>query len=341
MPPNKQKSKRITLHDVAAEAGVSIQTVSHVMTGNPTVKLPDSTREKVRVAAKKVGYTPNRHAQAIRSGKTNVIAIWMPVDRPIVSYMRMLQLVSREAKRTGHELMIVPLDRESGLTEQAVAPNMWPVDGILAMDSGVAVERYRESAEGKSTPVVVIGYELVENGDAVAWNVTESVQNATQRLLDSGCKKIVYITMDWQVRDFPYERRRAGYVAALEQAGLEPIIVVVSEESRIGATRAVQEFIQANGVPDAFVGMTDLLAMGAVRAVRSAGKNVPDDCQVMGYGSHPDAEDFEVPISTLRSPIGEVIPRAWEKLNQRIKDPTLASELETFDMEFVKRDSTR
>ncbi len=341
MPPNKQKSKRITLHDVAAEAGVSIQTVSHVMTGNPTVKLPEATREKVREAAKKVGYTPNRHAQAIRSGKTNVIAIWMPVDRPIVSYIRMLQLVSREAKKTGHELMIVPLDRESGLTEQAVAPNMWPVDGILAMDSGAAVERYRETAEGKSTPVVVIGYELVENGDAVAWNVTESVQKATQRLLDSGCKKIVYITMDWQVRDFPYERRRAGYVAALQQAGMEPIIVVVDEESRIGASRAVQEYISANGVPDAFVGMTDLLAMGAVRAVRSAGKQVPDDCQVMGYGSHPDAEDFEVPISTLRSPIGEVIPRAWEKLNRRIEDPTLPSELETFEMEFVKRDSTR
>ena len=332
MPPNKQKSKRITLHDVAAEAGVSIQTVSHVMTGNPTVKLPEATREKVREAAKKVGYTPNRHAQAIRSGKTNVIAIWMPVDRPIVSYIRMLQLVSREAKKTGHELMIVPLDRESGLTEQAVAPNMWPVDGILAMDSGAAVERYRETAEGKSTPVVVIGYELVENGDAVAWNVTESVQKATQRLLDSGCKKIVYITMDWQMRDFPYERRRAGYVAALQQAGLEPVVVV--------ASRAVQEYIAANGVPDAFVGMTDLLAMGAVRAVRSAGKQVPDDCQVMGYGSHPDAEDFEVPISTLRSPIGEVIPRAWEKLNRRIEDPTLPSELETFEMEFVKRDST-
>ncbi|MEI7577670.1 MAG: LacI family DNA-binding transcriptional regulator [Armatimonadota bacterium] len=341
MPPNKQKSKRITLHDVAAEAGVSIQTVSHVMTGNPTVKLPEATREKVREAAKKVGYTPNRHAQAIRSGKTNVIAIWMPVDRPIVSYMRMLRLVSREAKKTGHELMIVPLDRESGLTEQAVAPNMWPVDGILAMDSGAAVQKYRETAEGKSTPVVVIGYELVENGDAVAWNVAESVQRATKRLVDSGCRKIVYITMDWQERDFPNERRRAGYMAAMLQAGLESSVVVVDEESRIGASRAVNGYITANGVPDAFVGMTDLLAMGAVRAVRAAGKQVPQDCQVMGYGSHPDAEDFEVPISTLRSPIGEVIPRAWEKLNQRIEDPTLSSELETFEMEFIKRDSTR
>jgi LacI family transcriptional regulator len=264
----------------------------------------------------------------------------MPVDRPIVSYIRMLQLVSREAKRTGYELMIVPLDRESGLTEQAVAPNMWPVDGILAMDSGAAVERYRESAEGKTTPVVVIGYELVENGDAVAWNVTDSLQAATKRLIESGCRKIVYITMDWQVRDFPYERRRAGYVLAMEDAGLEPVIVVVQEESRIGATRAVTEFISAHGVPDAFVGMTDMLAMGAVRAVHAAAKQVPKDCQVMGYGSHPDAEDFEVPISTLRSPIGDVIPRAWEKLLGRIADPSLPSTLETFEMEFIKRQST-
>jgi len=341
MPPKKQTSKRITLHDVAAVAGVSIQTVSHVMTGNPTVKLPELTRQKVRDAAKEVGYSPNRHAQAIRSGKTNVIAIWMPVDRPIVSYIRMLQLISREAKRTGYELMIVPLDRESGLSDQAVAPNMWPVDGILAMDSGAAVERYRETAEGKTTPVVVIGYELVDNGDAVAWNVTDSVQMATKRLIDSGCQNVVYITMDWQVRDFPYERRRAGYTAAMQGAGLQTRFVIVEEESRIGASKAVSEYVAASGVPDAFVAMTDMLAMGAVRAVKAAGKRVPEDCQVMGYGSHPDAEDFEIPISTLRSPIGEVIPRAWERLIERIANPNLPSALETFEMEFVQRQSTR
>ena len=341
MPPKKQTSKRITLHDVAGVAGVSIQTVSHVMTGNPTVKLPEATRQKVRDAAKKVGYIPNRHAQAIRSGKTNVIAIWMPVDRPIVSYIRMLQLISREAKRTGYELMIVPLDRESGLSDLAVAPNMWPVDGILAMDSGSAVERYREAAEGKTTPVVVIGYELVENGDAVAWNLTDSVKAATERLIDSGSQNIVYVTMDWQVRDFPYERRRAGYTAAMQGAGLQASFVVVDDESRIGASKAVSEYISANSVPDAFVAMTDTLAMGAVRAVRAAGKEVPEDCQVMGYGSHPDAEDFEVPISTLRSPIGEVIPRAWERLLERIANPNLPSGLETYEMEFVQRQSTR
>ena len=341
MPPKKQTSKRITLHDVAGVAGVSIQTVSHVMTGNPTVKLPEATRQKVRDAAKKVGYIPNRHAQAIRSGKTNVIAIWMPVDRPIVSYIRMLQLISREAKRTGYELMIVPLDRESGLSDLAVAPNMWPVDAILAMDSGSAVERYREAAEGKTTPVVVIGYELVENGDAVAWNLTDSVKAATERLIDSGSQNIVYVTMDWQVRDFPYERRRAGYTAAMQLAGLQTRFVVVDDESRIGASKAVREYISANSVPDAFVAMTDMLAMGAVRAVRAAGKEVPEDCQVMGYGSHPDAEDFEVPISTLRSPIGEVIPRAWERLLERIANPNLPSVLETYEMEFVQRQSTR
>ena len=341
MPPKKQTSKRITLHDVAGVAGVSIQTVSHVMTGNPTVKLPEATRQKVRDAAKKVGYIPNRHAQAIRSGKTNVIAIWMPVDRPIVSYIRMLQLISREAKRTGYELMIVPLDRESGLSDLAVAPNMWPVDAILAMDSGSAVERYREAAEGKTTPVVVIGYELVENGDAVAWNLTDSVKAATERLIDSGSQNIVYVTMDWQVRDFPYERRRAGYTAAMQGAGLQASFVVVDDESRIGASKAVSEYISANSVPDAFVAMTDMLAMGAVRAVRAAGKEVPEDCQVMGYGSHPDAEDFEVPISTLRSPIGEVIPRAWERLLERIANPNLPSVLETYEMEFVQRQSTR
>ncbi len=341
MGAQTRKSKRVTLNDVAQEAGVSIQTVSHVMTGNPTVKLPESTREKVRKAAEKVGYQPNRHAQAIRSGRTNVIGIWMPVDRPIVSYLRMLHVISLEAKKSGYELMIVPLDRESGLSENAVAPNMWPVDGILAMDSGSAVERYREVHQNDATPVVVIGYEEVSNGDSVSWSLVESVRDSVASLIERGCKRVVYVTMDWQVRDFPRERRRQGYREALEKFGLKEDIVEVKVESRLGAREAMDAYIAKHGVPDAIFGMTDVLAAGAARAVLMRGVSIPGECKVLGYGWHPDSEDFDVPISTLRSPIEKVIPEAWRLLLDRIENPNQPHRLVEMPMEFIERESTR
>ncbi len=340
MQPTSGRPKRITLADVARVAGVSVQTASHVLTGNKTVRLPEVTRQKVREAAVTVGYTPNRHAQAIRGGKTQIISIWIPVDRPQVNYLRMLHAINIKARESGYELMIAGLDR-SAFTPDAKTPISWPVDGILAIDASKAVEAYRREPSNASTPIVILGYEEFTNGDAVAWDLLGAVKGATTAMIDRGFTNIVHATTDWILADFPRERRRRGYTEAMEEAGLEPKFVGVAGDSSTLISREVAEYIVKNGLPQGFTSFTDTVAIGVARAVLQSGFSVPGDCMVWGFGNFPESEDFLVPISTLKIPIDEVIDQAWTWLMERIENPSLPSRFSEVPMEPIERQSTQ
>ncbi len=335
------RPKRVTLVDVAKVAGVSVQTASHVMAGNMTVRLPESTRSRVVAAAQQVGYRPNRYAQAIRSGKTNVVSVWMPLDRPNTSYLRMLHLISEHAKTTPYQLMIVGLDRESALGATAKAPQTWPVDGVISIDAGKAIEAFRKDSYNDTTPVCVLGYEEVANGDTVAWDVLGAERRAIQELIAKGCRKIVHVTLDWILQDFPRERRRTGYTEAMTEAGLEPVFFGCQSESSGAIANEFSQFLDVHGVPDAITGMTDTLAIGAARALLTRGVRIPEDCRVFGFGDYPESEDFMIPISTISPPLPRIMETAWSWLTERMQDPNLEHRFVEIPMQIVERLSSQ
>lgn len=337
-----KKTSRITLKDVAQRAGVSVQTASHVMAGNMNVRLPETTRERVRKAAEELHYRPNRHAVAIRRGKTDVIGVWMPINRPIITYLHMLQLVSEAANKSGMELMIVGLDRAEAVRANGATPADWPVDGILTIDSGKAAERYREDPATLSTPICVLGLEEVANGDRVAWDLLDASRSATSEMIRRGRRNIVHVTGDWILEGFPNEQRRRGYREAMEAAGLEPRYIAAAGESSSDAEDAVARWLAQGNQADGYFGFTDTYAVGAARAVLKAGLRIPKDAVLWGSGDFPQAADFNVPISTLRMPIPAVIEKAWSLLLQRVNgEAPEENRLEVFKMEFVERESTR
>lgn len=338
--PNSHK-RRVTLKDVARESGFSVQTASHVLSGNPTVRLAESTRLKIKEAAEKLGYIANPHAQSIRSGKTNTIAIWMPTDRPIMAYLRMLQYIGEEAKKTGHHTIIVGLDRNSALTTTGTAPHRWPVDGILSIDAEKAVQKFRDIPNNQNIPVAVLGFQEFINGDSVAWNVADAFRNATQTLIDRGRKNIAHLTLDWIIEDFPREQRRRGYTEAMTAANLVPNFIISKGESFSDATEAVTEYIKKHPETDAIMAFTDALAVGAVRALIKSGKQVPQDCAVWGLGDYPESESCIVPVSTIRPPLDQVIHQSWQWLTQRIETPNQKQRFAVLEMELVERESTQ
>lgn len=342
MQPNPYKTGRVTLKHVASLAGVSVQTASHVMSGNMSVRLPEATRERVRKAAAELNYRPNRHAVAIRRGKTDVIGVWMPINRPIITYLRFLQAISECASRTGQEIMIVGIDRIEGVRAEGGRPPDWPVDGILTIDSGKAAERYRADKTTLSTPICVLGLEEVENGDRVSWNLLDAARQATEMMIARGRQSVVHVTGDWILEGFPREQRRRGYTEAMQAAGLEPRFISVGGETSIDAEAAVTAWIAEGNCADGYFGFTDTYAVGAARAVLKAGLQIPQDTVVWGVGDYPEAAGFSVPISTMRIPLKPIVEAAWRSLNERIDGQAgPENRLELFDMEFVERDSTR
>lgn len=341
MEHEREPQRRVTLSDVAREAGVSVQTASHVMSGNLSVRLPDSTREKVRAAAERVGYQPNRLAQAMKRGRTNVIGVWMPIDRMVPNYLRMLHLIDLQARQTGYEIMISGLHTAEALTTGGKPPTMWPVDAVIAIDSEKAVESLRAMPAGANVPVIVLGFQQFENSDSVTWDLAGATKRATEGLIAKGCKRIVHLSLDWVLEKFPREQRRRGYTEAMEAAGLPLELVGVTGESSWAGERAVRDYLANHETPDAFCCFTDPLAIGAGRALLASGVSIPGQCKVWGFGDYPESEEYVVPISTMRIPLEKVIPEAWRLMLERIGDGRRPSELSVYPLELVERESTR
>lgn len=327
--------------DVAREAGVSVQTASHVLADNRTVRLPETTRERVRAAAARVGYRPNRIAQAMRRGKTGMLGVWMPVDRPAPNYQRFLQALSARAREGEYELLITGLDSSMAYGAEGRLPTAWPVDGLIALDAGRAMARFREDPANDGTPLAIIGLERFANSDSVAWDVAGGAREAVGRMIRSGAKRIVHVTPRWIFEGYPREQRRRGYSEAIAEAGLEPDFVIVEGETSRDAEIAMAASVTASGVPDAVFAFHDACAIGAGRAVLATGATIPGDCLLWGFGNYAEGLDFRVPISTLGIPLEAAFDRSWTWLMARIEDPLLPSRLELIPMDVIERDSSR
>lgn len=335
-----RKSKRITLADVAREAGVSVQTASHALSGSNTARIADSTKAKVQEAAKRIQYKPNVIAQAMRTGRTNVVSVWMPLDRPILTYLRYLHLFQEICDREDYQIMVTGLNTKSALTQEGGLPKIWPVDGIISVDAGKAIENLRADPTYDNIPIVILGYEDVPRADRVAWDVIGAVKVSIQELIKGGCKRIVHIAPKWLLDDFPNERRRRGYTEAMQEAGLTLEFVPVPEDTSSSVEDAVFKYFSAHGIPDAVFGITDAVAIGAARALMSLDKRIPEDCRVQGFGNYPESADFKVAISTISPPQERIVSQAWQWLRERIRDQAIPPRYVEFEMELVRREST-
>lgn len=338
-PPRTRLPKRVTLADVALEAGVSVQTASHVLSGSPKARLPQTTRDRVKLAAERVGYRPNRLAQAMKRGRTNVVSVWMPLDRPVLNYMRILNLVSNRVRGAGYEMMVAALDTPTALEDASRLPYVWPVDGIISVDAGKAMGALRDDRAYDGIPIAVLGFEQFPNSDTVGWDVCGAAASVTEKLLGSGRRRIVHLTPKWIYDTFPKERRRRGYTEAMAEAGLEPVVIPVPEEKGSSADQALTEWIDRNGCPEAVSAFNDSLAVGAARALLRKGISIPDDCRVWGFGDQPEAEDYRVPLSTVRHPWPAIVAQAWDWLQERCQSPNIEPRFTILDMELVERDS--
>ncbi len=336
-----RKPQRVTLADVAARAGVSVQTASQILAETKGVRIANATREKVRAAAIEVGYQPNRLAQAVRTGKTKIVSLWMPSDRPAITYLRVLNGLTNVMRGSGYELMVIGLDSDAAYCKEPRTFNVFPTDGIISFDAGRAIRNFRQIPQNERIPTVIIGAEEFDHADTVSWDVLGSQKSLVSRLISNGARRIVHLTPQWVIDSYPKEQRRTGYVEAMDEAGLPSVLIGSTGESASEAKTALLGYLNSAGTPEAVTAFTDTLALGAVRALSEKQIDCPMSCEVWGYGDYPEAADARIPISTLRVPIDELVGLAWQRLLERISDPDQPSRSVLLRMEPVKRASSK
>lgn len=307
-----------TLATVAKLANVSVASASRVING---IKTNPETMQRVREAADAVGYVPNAAARSLRSRRTGQIAFAMPdVSNPV--YTAMVGSIAQVARANGSRLILHStdsnVDDELGFLEDL---RQRYVDGLILV-SLQFTERHAQAVEDAAVPVVVVG--TPGKGvkvDSVRPNSRRGAADAVRHLHEQGRRRIALV--NGPERTAPGSARKRGYLDGLRACGLErdEALIHTAEDFTIVAGTIGVAHLLARAKPDAIFCANDLLALGALSALRAAKKSVPDDVALVGMDNTNLSEVTSPPLTTVDLGSAERARLAAELLLARIEHP--------------------
>lgn len=323
----------VTQAHIARKLGVSRQLVTFALAGYPQVS--EKSRERIRAAARKMGYTPNPHARALKKGRTGIIALWVP-DQISSHYTHVACELTRLIKQDQYELIVTEVG-------PAIAKKMAshvPMDGIFIVDAPEAVRAHLESAVGQATPVIQMGAEHYEKADFVGVDLLAGTMAAMEHLIGNGFRRIVHATFLRKNHAGFY--RKAGYLQAMRQAGLKPefLYYPLTDQQRPVVRRLIKNYIKEAGCPDAIFCHSDDVALGIYRGLCDLKLRVPEDVALVGCDGIQDTEYLETALTTIVQPVAKMCATAWDFLQRRLKSPGLSRQKIVLKPSLIVRESS-
>ncbi len=329
--------RRVTIRDVAAEAGVSIGTASKALNGQG--KLRAETRERVAEAAQRLGFAPNTLAQALLAGRSFTVGL-ITTD----SFGRFsipVMLGAEDALGTGQVSVFMcdtrdDPERERRYVEMLAARR---VDGLIV--TGRRIEARPPVAAGHGIPVVyAMTQPLGEDGPAVLPDDEGGGRAAAEHLLGAGRRRIGHIT--GPERFLAARKRAAGFGTALAAAGAVPHGGVrFGEWSERWGREAAGQLLQGQPDTDAIFCGSDQIARGVADTLRTAGRTIPGDVALVGFDNwEPMALGAQPPLTSVDMCLEEVGRVAAGLLLAAIADEP-AHDTRTVPSRLVVRESSR
>lgn len=309
-----------TIARVAALAGVGVGTVSRVLNDSTGVSAP--TRRRVEEAIDALGYEPSAAARALSTGRTMAIGVVAPfLTQP--SVVERVRGVARRAARAGYHLLLLDVERPEALhaTVGAFAVN-GRVDGLLV----ISLEP-PDAVRSGSVPTV-----LVDRPSATLPSVhiddEAGGRLATEHLLELGHTRIGFVG-DTEQNPWGFDssaRRRAGYEAALRDAGHapDPALIRTAPHGRDASRALARELLASRTPPTAIFAASDDQALGVLEAADAAGIAVPERLSVVGF------DDIEVAryagLTTVAQPLEPSGARGMDMLLEALAGGSPRSE---------------
>ncbi|RYG47151.1 LacI family transcriptional regulator [bacterium] len=320
----------ITLRDIAKRTGVSHATVSFALNHRMDVNIPDSTRQRIIDAAAEMGYRPNRAARALMRGKTQQIALWMPSPRNPY-YGSVFDTVFSALREREHDIAFAPAD----YTSPTPFPSDWPVDGLIAWDTGPLLERETPP----SMPIVSVGALVDERFDTVRTDLRVGTWAALDHLRDIGCKRVAHL-LSMQSAPPRNDPRTDAFCTEMERRGIEPEMIVAGNPNPATIVTAVTAHIERFGAPDAIFCRSDMIALPCLTAIRKAGLRVPEDIAVIGFDGLEFLDYSNPSLTSIEQPVEQIAKIAVERLFARMADNTIPVWSELVTPKLVIREST-
>ncbi len=323
-------SGKITISEVAREAGVSIATVSRVTQGRTTVA-PDLA-QRVQEVAQRLGYRPSPMARGLATGSTGMVGILVPqLANPY--FHLLIKAIGLGAGQDGYRMLVLESDERVGDEPDLVASLYAHVDGVILCSARMSDEQLTALAVGRPHMLCVNRIPPAGVLSGVACNSFSPMFDMCRVLADAGHRRVVYlagIPHSW----VNAERWRA--VQEAESLGLEPHRVEAGPtiEAGYAATDAALAF-----EPTALIACNDLCAVGVLTRLRELGRRVPEDISVAGFDDIPFSRHTQPALSTVRISRLELGNRVWTLMRAVLAGETPASEV-LATAELLVREST-
>lgn len=278
----RSASARVTIKDVAQRSGVSSMTVSRVINGSERVS--PQTRQRVEQAVAELGYVPSRLARGLIRQKTGTLALIVPdVANPFFTLI--VRGAEDAARRAGYRMILCDTRADLSIEREVIE------EMIAHRVEGIAIAPVSDRSKGHLHRLAQFGVEFVlidrtvpgVKCDVVVGDSVGGARHLVEHLISLGHRRIAFIVESDEVstaRD-----RRQGYEAALEAAGLplDPSLIMRSTVDPQGGFDGMRRLLELDEPPTAVFTVNNLVALGAIEAVRANGLEVPDDIALVCF----------------------------------------------------------
>lgn len=343
----------ITIKDIAKIAGVSHSTVSRSLNDSPLVS--ETTKEKIKEIASNTGFEFNASARSLSTNKSGTIGVIYPEkfgEYGISMYYNSLLTQLRDSleKMQMDEIVAFPKNRITNESNIRRLITSRKIDGLIIIHPNIndVDEKIIHFINMSKIPCVFIHHfpKLHEVGkmDVIYTDHFNGGYNATEHLIKLGHKRILCITSHGESIEFL--ERTAGYKESLEDNGIEinnDFIFMGFRDIDSGykIVKSNLELIKRNQITAIFA-QTDLMAIGAIQALKDEGINVPDDISVIGYDDIELATSFRPTLTTIHQPREEMALLGCERLVELINGKKVKRKINiVLQTRLIERESTK
>lgn len=329
MTSQRTGKRRVTISQVAREAGVSTQTVSRVVNDRPDVS--PATRRQVQEVIDRLGYRPSHAARTLSQGQScsiGVVAYGIEYYGP----SRALSGIEKKASELGYTPLLYLLrDPESNSVSQVFDDLLSRhVDGIIWAVPEIGDNRRWLKNESIQPPVPLVLHSMSDHPESSITRVDNyrGSKLATQHLIEQGHGDVGVITgpMDW----WEARERVRGWEDALAEAGIAPGEghIVHGSWSAASGERALGQLLKQRPSMSAVFAANDQMALGALLAARKRKLRLPDELAVVGFDDVPEAAYFWPPLTTISQPLYDMGCASVEELERLIKESRQGAQIQ-------------
>ena len=317
----RKSQKKVTIKDIAREAGVSVGAVSLILNDRPC-RMSEQSKQRVKEIARQRNYVANQMARALVTKKSNTLGLILP-DIGNNFFSTLAQRLEKHCRSLGYYLMFANSDDSLSNEQELIASfSSRGVDGLFLIQSNESYahpDAFQDSLSQLRIPYVMVDRSLsTVDCDKVCFDNLKGGYAAAACLLEAGHRDIACIYMDDHLGNGAHRLR--GFLNAMEEAGISlPPDRLIAGDNRSQSGFDAADAVLRTGATAVFI-CNDMMTLGFLRGLHQRKLRVPEDFSVVSYDDSLQEYLFEVSLTTVAQDLDLLASRAAQVMDQRLQN---------------------